>query len=102
VRVKLDDREPHRRTVEPRRLATVSVYRDCRSTARDDAGSTRRGRIAGLTSAWEGRKHDPGTSGPSRSVDDVHGPGPAEAVTMVSTASDHRAIVVRRPDPANP
>ncbi|MGI8521918.1 MAG: hypothetical protein ACR2K3_01200 [Nocardioides sp.] len=53
-------------------------------------------RIEGLTSAWEGRADDPGTLGLRRKVDDVHGPGPAEAVTLVSTASDHRAIVVQR------
>jgi hypothetical protein len=53
-------------------------------------------RIEGLTSAWEGREHQPGTLGLHRQVDDVHGPGPAEAVTVVTTASDHRAIVVRR------
>ncbi|MCW2806068.1 MAG: hypothetical protein JWQ93_23 [Marmoricola sp.] len=53
-------------------------------------------RIEGLTSAWEGREQQPGTLGLHRQVDDVHGPGPAEAVTVVTTASDHRAIVVRR------
>ena len=53
-------------------------------------------RIPGLTSAWEGREVDAGTLGPRRKVDDVHGPGPAEAVTLVTTASDHRAVVVRR------
>lgn len=55
-------------------------------------------RIEGLTSAWEGRADHPGTLGLRRKVDDVHGPGPAEAVTLVSTASDHRAIVVQRSD----
>ncbi len=53
-------------------------------------------RIDGLTSAWEGREDHPGTLGPRRKVDDVHGPGPALSVTVVTTASDHRAIVVRR------
>ncbi len=56
-------------------------------------------RIDGLTSAWEGRTHHPGTLGPRRKVDDVHGPGPAERVTVVTTGSDHAALVVRRPDP---
>lgn len=54
-------------------------------------------RIEGLTSAWEGRPDHPGTLGPRRRVDDVHGPGPAEEVTLVASASDHRAVVVRRP-----
>lgn len=57
-------------------------------------------RIRGLTSAWEGRKHTIGTLGPKRLVDDVHGPGPAEAVTQVTTGSDHLAIVVRRTNAA--
>jgi hypothetical protein len=57
-------------------------------------------RLDGLTSAWEGREQLAGTLGPWRKVDDVHGPGPAEAVTTVTTASDHRALVVRRPDAA--
>ena len=57
-------------------------------------------RIDGLTSAWEGREEHPGTLGPLRKVDDVHGPGPALSVTTVVTGSDHRAIVVRRPDAA--
>jgi hypothetical protein len=53
-------------------------------------------RLPGLTSAWEGREDAPGTLGPVRHVDDVHGPGPARTVTLVDTASDHRAVVVRR------
>jgi hypothetical protein len=153
-RAGLGDREPHRRTLEPGRVATVAVYRDllvdrtvCLVNFHLVSGVQSAGhyrsdrpllverhrhelqvlnalvreqldlghvihatgdsnfdglRIAGLTSAWEGRKHAAGTLGPSRKVDDVHGPGPAEAVTMVSTASDHRAIVVRRPDAASP
>lgn len=54
--------------------------------------------LPGLTSAWAGRPTEPGTLGPRRRVDDVHGPGPATAVLRVPTASDHVAIVVRRPD----
>ena len=54
--------------------------------------------LPGLTSAWADRSAEPGTLGPRRRVDDVHGPGPATAVTRVPTASDHVAIVVRRPD----
>jgi hypothetical protein len=53
-------------------------------------------RLRGLTSAWAGRPADPGTLGPRRKVDDVHGPGPALDVRRVTTASDHVAIVVRR------
>jgi endonuclease/exonuclease/phosphatase family metal-dependent hydrolase len=55
-------------------------------------------RLPGLTSAWEGREDEPGTLGPRRKIDDVHGPGPAEAVTLLSSASDHKAVLVRRPD----
>jgi hypothetical protein len=54
-------------------------------------------RISGLTSAWQGQQNAPGTLG-RRHVDDVHGPGRADAVAAVRTASDHRALVVRRPD----
>jgi hypothetical protein len=53
-------------------------------------------RLTGLTSAWKGRESAPGTLGPRRHVDDVHGPGAAELVTSVTTRSDHRAVVVRR------
>jgi hypothetical protein len=53
-------------------------------------------RLTGLTSAWEGREHAPGTLGPTRKVDDVHGPGPADLVVPLTTPSDHRALVVRR------
>ncbi len=59
-------------------------------------------RLPGLTSAWEGREHAPGTLGPIRKVDDVHGPGPAELVTTLATPSDHRAVVVRRTDLGRP
>ncbi len=144
----LADREPHRRTLEPGRAATVAVYRDLlidrtvclvnyhlvsgvqtggryrwdrpRLTARHrhevqvlralvreqlalghvvhaTGDSNFDGlRIPGLTSTWEGRELHAGTLGPRRKVDDVHGPGPGEAVTLVTTASDHRAVVVRR------
>lgn len=59
-------------------------------------------RLDGLTSAWVGREDAPGTLGPRRKVDDVHGPGPAESLRVVSTESDHRAIVVRRPSSTPP
>ena len=56
-------------------------------------------RLAGLTSAWEGRESHPGTIGKdTRKVDDVHGPGPASEVTLLTTPSDHRAVVVTLPD----
>jgi endonuclease/exonuclease/phosphatase family metal-dependent hydrolase len=51
-----------------------------------------------LTSAWEGRDDCPGTLGSHRKIDDVFGRGPATAVTLVSTGSDHRAVLARRPD----
>jgi hypothetical protein len=53
-------------------------------------------RLPGLTSAWEGREDAPGTLGPARKVDDVHGPGPAELVISLAIPSDHRAVLVRR------
>jgi len=56
-------------------------------------------RLAGLTSAWEGREHHPGTIGSgTRKLDDVHGPGPASEVRLLTTPSDHRALVATRPD----
>jgi hypothetical protein len=53
-------------------------------------------RLRGLTSAWEGREHEPGTIDATRKLDDVFGPGPATRVTRVVTASDHEAVVVER------
>ena len=54
-------------------------------------------RLAGLSSSWEGREDHPGTIGSAtRKVDDVHGPGPADEVTLVTTPSDHRALVTTR------
>jgi hypothetical protein len=56
-------------------------------------------RLAGLTSAWDGREHRPGTIGTgTRKLDDVHGPGPASRVTLLTTPSDHKAVVATRPD----
>jgi hypothetical protein len=56
-------------------------------------------RLAGLTSSWEGREHRPGTIGSgTRKLDDVHGPGRASRVTLLTTPSDHRAVVAERPD----
>ena len=53
-------------------------------------------RLVGLESAWQGREDEPGTLGPRRKVDDVHGRGPAESVVTLRTPSDHLAVVVRR------
>ena len=55
-------------------------------------------RLNGLTSAWEGRETDPGTLGPRRKIDDVHGPGPASSVTVLTSRSDHKAVIVGRED----
>lgn len=55
-------------------------------------------RLRGLTSAWEGREADPGTLGGRRKIDDVHGPGPATSVTLLTSASDHKAVIARRDD----
>ncbi len=56
-------------------------------------------RLPGLTSAWEGREDEPeGTLGSHRKIDDVHGPGAASSVRLLSNASDHKAVVVRRTD----
>ena len=54
--------------------------------------------LRGLTSAWVGREDHPGTLGPRRRVDDVLGPGPATEVRLVTTGSDHLAVLARRPD----
>ena len=59
-------------------------------------------RLPGLTSAWEGRPEGPGTLGSSRRIDDVFGPGPAAAVTLFATASDHKAVLAVRPDHPSP
>lgn len=53
-------------------------------------------RLPGLTSAWEGRDDAPGTLGSRRRIDDVHGPGPADSVVLLTNASDHKAVVVTR------
>lgn len=55
--------------------------------------------IAGLTSAWNGDEGEPGTIGAgTRKIDDVHGPGPATSVRLITTPSDHRAVLCVRPD----
>jgi hypothetical protein len=56
-------------------------------------------RLAGLTSAWEGREHRPGTIGRgTRKLDDVHGPGLAIDVSLLTTPSDHKAVIASRED----
>jgi hypothetical protein len=56
-------------------------------------------RLAGLTSSWEGREDHPGTIGSgTRKLDDVQGPGRASEVTLLTTPSDHKAVVAVRPD----
>ena len=57
-------------------------------------------RLPPLTSAWQGREDGPGTLGSRRKIDDVHGPGPATSVTLLDTPSDHKAVIVTRPDRA--
>jgi hypothetical protein len=54
-------------------------------------------RLDGVTSCWEGRPDGEGTLG-ARRIDDVHGPGPATSVELVTTGSDHRAVLVVRRD----
>ncbi|MCX6396453.1 MAG: hypothetical protein NTV23_08210 [Propionibacteriales bacterium] len=55
--------------------------------------------LTGLTSSWTGREDGPATIGPgTRKIDDVHGPGPATSVRLISTPSDHRAVIAVRPD----
>ncbi|MFL6155609.1 MAG: hypothetical protein ACJ72D_05955 [Marmoricola sp.] len=56
-------------------------------------------RLAGLTSSWVGREDAPGTIGSrTRKLDDVHGPGTALEVKLLSTPSDHRALIATRED----
>jgi hypothetical protein len=55
-------------------------------------------RLEGLTSAWVGREHEPGTLGRLRKVDDVLGPGPATSVQLLASASDHKAVVATYAD----
>lgn len=56
-------------------------------------------RLAGVTSAWEGREDDPGTIGKrNRKLDDVQGPGRATEVRLLTTPSDHKAVVAVRPE----
>jgi hypothetical protein len=56
-------------------------------------------RLAGVTSAWVGREDHPGTLGERlRKLDDVQGPGPASSVELVTTPSDHKAVVATRTD----
>lgn len=51
-------------------------------------------RFAGLTSAWDGRDAQP-TCG-ANTLDDVHGAGPATSLELITTPSDHKAVLVVR------
>ncbi|CAN5621582.1 hypothetical protein BH10ACT10_BH10ACT10_10130 [soil metagenome] len=53
--------------------------------------------IAGLTSCRLGREDGPGTLGSARKIDDVFGPGRADAVRLLQTPSDHQAVLTRWP-----
>lgn len=56
-------------------------------------------RFAGLTSAWVDREDHPGTIGSrTRKLDDVHGPGPATDVRLLTTPSDHKAVIATHED----
>lgn len=56
-------------------------------------------RLTGLTSAWVGRDDHPGTIGErTRKLDDVQGPGPATDVRLLTTPSDHKAVIATRSD----
>jgi hypothetical protein len=55
--------------------------------------------LAGLTSCWEGHPEGGGTHH-ARRIDDVFGPVPATSVRLLTTASDHRAVLAERPDRA--
>jgi hypothetical protein len=54
--------------------------------------------LDGLTSCWDGHPEGGGTLG-RRRIDDVFGPGPASDVRLLTTPSDHRAVLAERPDP---
>ena len=56
-------------------------------------------RLDGLRSAWAGTPERRGTFG-RRRIDDVHGPGAVESVTLLTNASDHKAVLARVPLPA--
>lgn len=53
--------------------------------------------LDGLTSTWQGRENAPGTLGPRRKIDDIFGPDRPETVRLLTSASDHRAVVVGLP-----
>src|SRR4051794_18641842 len=50
-------------------------------------------RIPGLVSVWDRFPDHGGTLGPTRQVDDVHGPAAPVGVLTVATPSDHLAVV---------
>lgn len=50
--------------------------------------------LAGLVSAWEGREDGPGTIGTgTRKIDHLHAAEPASNVRLLTTPSDHRALL---------
>lgn len=55
--------------------------------------------LEGVTSCWVGHDGLPGTFGDhGLRIDDVFGPGPADEVQLLTTASDHKALLATRPD----
>jgi hypothetical protein len=56
-------------------------------------------RLAGLTSAWVGREDHAGTIGKrTRKLDDIQGPGAATSVELITTPSDHKAVMAVHQD----
>ncbi|MGN6250699.1 MAG: hypothetical protein ACTHNS_02665 [Marmoricola sp.] len=59
--------------------------------------------LEGVTSCWVGHEDAPPTFGKRRRhIDDVFGPGPASSVRLLTTASDHKAVLADRPDFSDP
>lgn len=59
--------------------------------------------LEGVTSCWVGHDGLPGTFGNrGLHIDDAFGPGRADDVRLLATASDHRALLVTRPDFSGP
>jgi hypothetical protein len=55
--------------------------------------------LAGLVSAWQGREDGPGTIGRGkRKIDHLHAAQPASDVRLLTTPSDHRAVLATLPD----
>lgn len=59
--------------------------------------------LEGVTSCWVGHEDAPPTFGKKRRhIDDVFGPGMADTVHLLPTASDHKAVLAARPDFSDP